>query len=194
MPFDVKLRVNLVISVLWIFRMNSQIKNQLDIANTHLKQGDFEQAVYLFQDAVNRSTTSVQARAGLAKALLRLNRSDEAVEHLLTALEYSPDNADISYNLGVAYHRQGKYHSAIECYAAVSDSDAESPGDLHFNLGNAYQEMGKFHDAINSYRKALDIRPHDIDALKNLAVAYQRVNRDADARDCYERLNQIREG
>ena len=174
--------------------MNSHIKHQLDIATTHLKQGDFEQAVYLFRDAVNRSTTSVQARAGLAKALLRLDRADEAVEHLQKALEYSPENADISYNLGVAYHRQGKYQAAVECYEAVSAADTESPGDLHFNLGNAYQEMGKFHDAVNCYRKAIDIRSHDVDALKNLAVAYQRLNRDADARDCYEKLNQIRKG
>mgnify|MGYP001177500064 FL=1 len=172
--------------------MNIQVSQQLEVANTHLTQGDFEQAAFLFQDIVHRSPTLVGARAGLSKALLKLDRGKEAIEHLLKALEYSPEDADISYNLGVAYHQQGNYSSAIECYENAHESDADSPDDLHYNLGNAYHELERFYDAIRCYNKALASKPNDIDALKNLAIAYQRLGRNEEARACYKKLEKLR--
>ncbi len=48
-----------------------------------------------------------------------------------------------------------------------------------FNYGNGYFGLGKFEPAIDCYNKALAINPSSTEALRNLAIAYKSLGRQA---------------
>ena len=55
----------------------------------------------------------VAAHYGLANALVKLGRADEAVAHYRQALQAKPDFAQAQHDLGIALARQGRLEEAV---------------------------------------------------------------------------------
>lgn len=95
---------------------------------------------------------------------------DDAVTDLRSAAGLAPRNAGVLTNLGLALHRQGDVHSAIDAYQralAIQPDDAPT----HCNLGGAFQIRGQLDLAVQSYRHALRLQPDYVDARHNLLYA-----------------------
>jgi tetratricopeptide (TPR) repeat protein len=101
--------------------------------------------------------------------LLRLDRVDEAVEHLAEAKRLRPDLAAVRHNLAGARVRQGRVDEAM---AELGEALRLEPSpDRHFLLGNLLSRQGRFEEAIAEYRAALRMDPNHGGASGRLAAA-----------------------
>ena len=72
----------------------------------------------------------------------------------------NPKNADLHYNLGLAFHQKGNLEAATTEYKKVIQIDPQH-FDAHYCLGNIYTEQGDLKAAKVFYRKAIQINPKD---------------------------------
>ncbi len=72
------------------------------------KNADPQEALSNLNDALKRCPALDEARADRGRALLQLNRTDEAVADLEKAAKASPDNASIHFLLGKTYRTLGR--------------------------------------------------------------------------------------
>lgn len=72
-----------------------------------LYQNRIEDAMMLFNKAIELKPDSIDASINLAAAHIRGRRFHDAVPILETALAKEPGRADARYNLGIAYHCLG---------------------------------------------------------------------------------------
>jgi Tfp pilus assembly protein PilF len=73
------------------------IFNELGLA--YLKQGNYEEAIRSFSQALSKSPQNAESHHNLAIAYSRLNNLEKAGEHFLAALQIYPANAQTRYNL-----------------------------------------------------------------------------------------------
>ena len=112
-------------------------------------------------------------------------RLDEAVEHLETVLEVSPDDLDALNDLAVTLsERQGEgdIERAVETltYAAGAQRALKLRRyDSHYNLGNMFMLRGEagYETAAAEYERALRCDGGaDPDVRNNLGCAYHKVS------------------
>jgi len=99
---------------------------------------------------------------------------DQATDLYDEALTLEPESAVISYNLGNALYRQGKFDEATSALlrGSLSDDPQVRQNSL-FNLGNAFVQLQKYPEALTAYRKALELDPTDLDTKINYEKALQ---------------------
>ncbi len=75
------------------------------------------------------------------------------------------------FNLGLLYHKNKKFHEALEEYKKALKIDPLNV-QAHNNLGMVHKELGRLPEAISQYQKAISTNPKYEKAHHNLAVAY----------------------
>ena len=78
-----------------------------EIAEIHRQQGQLEQALQCFHEAVEYHPEFEEARIGFARTLMNLNRPIDALAHLDAAVRLNPDNKVTHFLLARVYKRQG---------------------------------------------------------------------------------------
>jgi hypothetical protein len=104
-----------------------------------------------------------------------------SVSLLERALEVSPTNAQVHYDLGIVLGRRGRIDDAIEHYR---DALRVAPGHFraHNNLGIMLAKQGRFDEAVHHYREALRLEPRFTLARHNLSRALKAKRRRERAR------------
>jgi predicted O-linked N-acetylglucosamine transferase (SPINDLY family) len=83
------------------------------------------------------------------------------------AAEFSPDDADVHNNLGLALHGAGRYaESEVHCQKALALRGQFAAA--HNNLGNAQVALGNQAGALTNYRRAIALRPDYAEPYKNV--------------------------
>lgn len=73
---------------------------------------------------------------------------------------------------GLALKRSGQLEAAVvACKRAIEIDSRNSMA--YFNLGNTYQDLRRYTLAIENFQTVLRMDPSHVDALFNLAVAFQ---------------------
>lgn len=104
-------------------------------------------------------------------SLLRLEKPDEAVPHLKTALALDPKLLPADASLGLALARLGKQTEAIPhlLKALVLDRD----GSLHFQLAGAYRAAGEIEKAKSAMAQYQELVKRDQQAKDEIAKESQ---------------------
>jgi hypothetical protein len=115
---------------------------------------------------------SLAAHKILAAKLTAENRAADAIDHLRAALQRSPLDPDVRFNLANALLRQGQPQEAIEHYRQAL---VRRPTDaaIYNNMGIAMSRIGQLDDAVASFTRAVRLKPNYADAHANLAKALQ---------------------
>ncbi|XP_070581695.1 protein O-mannosyl-transferase TMTC3-like [Ptychodera flava] len=93
----------------------------------------------LYKKAITMRPDFIEAYINRGDVLLKLNRSQEAVDNYMTALKYEDDNADIYYNLGVIYTEKGERSLALRSFEKALTLNSEHRQSL-FNSAVLMQE------------------------------------------------------
>jgi serine/threonine protein kinase/Flp pilus assembly protein TadD len=107
-------------------------------------------------------------RLGLASALRKQGRLDEAIAQCREALRLNKNYPEAHNELGVALRNQGKRDDAIAEWRKAIALDPNLAV-AHCNLGGALREQGKVEEAIAECRKAIELDPNYGPAHSNLA-------------------------
>lgn len=102
-------------------------------------------------------------------AMLQSGRIKEAIPFLESLSKIQPKDAQVLYNLGIAYSELGQFDEAIIRLKKVVEIDP-----LHAHawtgIGVAYQRMGKPSSALAPMQNAVDASPEDGYAQRNLGA------------------------
>jgi Ca-activated chloride channel family protein len=108
------------------------------------------------------------------------SKYEESAKAFEGATVANPNDAELRFNLGAAYYKNGDFAKAEEAWksALQSTRDRKASTDqrrmqqeLLYNLGNAAYRQGRLEDAVNSYRAAKEQDPSDKEAAHNLELA-----------------------
>lgn len=100
-----------------------------------------------------------------------MDRNQEAIDFLLSAIEKDPKNAEFRLYLGSLYEQVEAYENAEEELKTGLELDP-GHGRIYFRLGVIYDKMGKKEDSIASMKKVLELDPENANALNYLGYTY----------------------
>ncbi|MCB2183412.1 MAG: sulfotransferase [Desulfobulbaceae bacterium] len=117
-------------------------------------------------------------------------RLDEAILFFKKTLQFNPEHAEASNNLGNTLHLQGKTHDALPYYQSACDLVPLAP-EVLFNYGSALYQEGYINKSIEILTQATRIDASHFKAFASLGVAYQAQNNLDKAFSCLERAIEL---
>ena len=117
-----------------------------------------------------------------ADGKLKAEKFTEAKEEYLKIQVSEPNNARVSYNLGIANYREGAMTQAMNSFqlASVTASSNSLKEKAFYNLGNSQFQLENYEAAVGSYEFALELDPNDEDAKHNLELAKKKLKEQQD--------------
>jgi tetratricopeptide (TPR) repeat protein len=138
------------------------------LADTALSQGidlytdgDYKSAIKYFKESVGLSygsDNSASAYDYMAKAYLKLDKTDEAIKTYKQAISVYPTRDDFHLALGDIYLDEDNNDAALTEYKAAVRRDPTS-AENRYSLGQSYLTAGQFSDASEQFSKVVQISP-----------------------------------
>lgn len=161
-----------------------------ELGTLHYEQGDYPAAEQAFRHSIAIEPDAVPAYANLNAALLRQNRSDEALQVLQQGLQVRP-SAKLYGNLGNALFLRGDYVGAAAAFENAVSPSKGAPGEyLNWaNLGDALRWIpGREDAARKAYQQAMHLlaprlqrAPSDVTLASRMGLYAARAGATADA-------------
>jgi tetratricopeptide (TPR) repeat protein len=179
-------------AVEWISRAIAQDPRpeylfSLGTALRHLRR--YEEAIKVFDKAVQLKPDKAELWTGLGKALVDLERRAEALLSFQHALTLNPRNWDAAHESGTLFYRMGQREEALAHFklcAELTPNDVADNATTFNNIGNVLQSLGRSEEALQWLDRALDLRPDFVEALSNKAIALGQLRRFDEALAAYD--------
>jgi tetratricopeptide (TPR) repeat protein len=160
-----------------------------NIGNDHRQDGEYEEAIEAFRNAIKYDPNHVDAHIGLASALSKLGRYNEAVEAYDKVIEIQPDNADAYMSLGITLSGLGRNNEALGAYKKAIEIQPDA--DTYYGMGYILQKQGKYYEAIEKYRESIKIDPGYAEAYKNMGDVLSILKKYIEAIKAYKKAIEI---
>lgn len=153
-----------------------------------LRTGDPEAAVEDLARAVELVPGDPDALGLYARALLLVERADEAAEVLEDLRQLEPSAPDLDLMLGLARSRLGQWEAARDHLEAARQREPTNSR-IHLFLGIAYQELGQDEAAERELGEAFELDPAlELPRAYRLALLALREDRTDEARRLFEEV------
>jgi tetratricopeptide (TPR) repeat protein len=107
---------------------------------------------------LERDSTNVAARIGLANVLYDTANWDEAIIHYKSAMRLDPQRVTTVVDLGVCYYNLGRFTAAESLFTHALTIDPAHPIAL-FNLGIVAQQQGHWNESLDYFHRAVQANP-----------------------------------
>ncbi len=125
--------------------MQNTFQNHVQNANRFFQQGQLEQALLHYQQALALRPQSPNVIYNLAVTLRELRRWEQSRKYYLSLLQLNPDSARSHNGLGIVLEKLGLYQQAMDSYNKAIQSREQFAG-AHFNLGMLLLRLGHYHE------------------------------------------------
>jgi tetratricopeptide (TPR) repeat protein len=152
-------------------------------------KGEFQKAQGYFEKCLEINPEFTESHNYLGSVYQELGYLDKAEAEFLKAIadETYRSRELPNYNLARLYLMQGKDAEALKLVNASLKLNDRLVMALNLK-GVLLERLGQLADAISNYEKALEIAPGDINLSYNLAVAYFKSDRRAEAKSLFEKI------
>ncbi|MGH9461950.1 MAG: tetratricopeptide repeat protein, partial [Vicinamibacteria bacterium] len=145
---------------------------------TLMQEKNYLESIKHFQDLLGRGEDSWEVHYYLGRALMRLQRSKEALPHLETAAQRDPGNGPATLELAACRLELNDQEGAIAALRAGQKGSPRNPA-LYRREGEIWLRAGERREAARAFENVLDLAPQD--AL--LRVRLGEIYRDLDETD-----------
>ena len=111
----------------------------------------------------------------LGNLLLENQETDRAIVNYERAINNSPEDTFIYYNIGLSLMKKRELNPALDNFQKVLQKPGANQNlkaKTHANIGQIYLAQGKNDLAIDYLQKATNLSPHEANYLYNLGVAH----------------------
>jgi tetratricopeptide (TPR) repeat protein len=129
---------------------------------------NYERAAELYEKALHFQPDYSIALVNLGKVLYALNRTDDAIQAMVSAARLDPMHLNIIFVIGNKFYKKNRFEDAQAVYQKALAIAPENP-DLHHNLGLALKGQKKNAEAATAFEAALEIAPDKTEARYHLA-------------------------
>jgi tetratricopeptide (TPR) repeat protein len=164
----------------------------LGTALRHQKR--FEEALQVFDKAVQLKPDKAELWVGLGRALVDLDRGAEALLAFQHALTLNPRNWDAAHESGTLLNQTGRREQALAHFKLCAELTPNNTADhatTFNNLGNVLQALGRSEEALRWLDRALNERPDFVQAISNKAIVLGQLRRFDEALATYARVRAI---
>ena len=146
--------------------------NQIDYlsAEVAMKRGEYQKAAGLYQSSIDKNASQIKFHTGLAKALKKLGKNQEAEKIHLNINRQVPNNWRVISDLGIFYFQVGDYIKAKNQFEKLSIMSPNNDLGVR-NMAAAFYALGDLNNAIKYTEKAIALKPSD-QAYTNLGTMY----------------------
>ena len=152
-----------------------EVRLNLDEGLELYQQGEYEQALELFELAVALDEGQPTLWANIGNAYSKMNQDEQALEAYEKAIELAPEDPTLYQNLGGIYGSMGNTAKAQELYEkAVSLSAYSDPKDAavnYYNMGVTFINAGQTAEAVEALSKAIAADPSYAEAHYQLGIS-----------------------
>jgi tetratricopeptide (TPR) repeat protein len=99
--------------------------------NYRLEDGQYEEAVKEFSEALGKNPDHAMARLGLALTYMQMDKDSEAMQEFNLVIENNPELAPAYADRGILFDRMGEHRKALADYKkamALDEEILEGPG------------------------------------------------------------------
>ncbi|MCB1189015.1 MAG: tetratricopeptide repeat protein [Leptospiraceae bacterium] len=160
-----------------------------NLALSYYKQGDIASAMETFKRAslLNNNYITALSNGHLGTIYFNRNDMDAAEHHFREALVTKPNDARYLYNLGVVLLNKKKNEDALAAFSKALEAGSNDP-QIYRYIAQSFEDLRMPSNAITSLKKALSIRPDDIESLFQLADLYYREGNLSDSEEIYRNI------
>jgi tetratricopeptide (TPR) repeat protein len=155
-------------------------KRLLALGNKSIAQGDYDEAIAIFQDLIKLNPRHAIALNNLGSALFKVGRYKEAEACFYRAIKVKADFADPHSNLGNLLLLRGYFVDAERSFRYALKINPRFV-DARNNLGLVLANLNNLRDAKSNFEKVLKNEPRSTDALRGLALVARAEGRFDDA-------------
>jgi len=168
------------------------------LGDTYYNKGFYEKAISEYKTGLSVNFDNALLHNNIGLSFMNMELYGKAIAHLEKALEVSPDNLNIRYTLASVYRDKGLLDQAVTEYKKVLSHLPGYPH-AHNDLGDIYIKQEKKEAALKEYlteiencKKKLKVNSLDVNALNDLAYAYNSVGEYIQAEKTIKRAVKLR--
>lgn len=147
----------------------------------------FPEAVRDYRRAVQAEPDNELARFRLAENLTITGPSEEAAEQYEWLRRRRTEDAAVQLGLARAWRQMGRIEEARQLLDNILRRHPQRAAALT-ERGRLDREAGQLQQAADWLRRAVDLAPHDREALYNLWLCLKECGPEEEARQCYKRF------
>ena len=161
------------------------------LAKVYEGQRDYQAAVGAFKKITELDPNREEAFFGLGQIYDRMQRPLEAVAALEKALALNPDRKETMFAIGSAYENAKEFKKAGDAYEKFLTYKPDNAWQAYQRLGTARLNDNQFEAAAAALAEAFKIQTKDQNIGYNLAQAYQKAGKLAEAEDIFRKLAEL---
>jgi type IV pilus assembly protein PilF len=167
-------------------------KTRVSLGLTYLKNGNFSQAKFNLDKALEFAPRSADANFAMAYYYQNVSENELAEKSYQFAMDLEPKNANIANSYGAFLCQNGNYEKAKKYFLkAVNTSRYNSSAETYENLAVCSRSQGRPEDAIEYLRSAVNHQPGRANSLFLLARSLIEVKQWQEARLILRRYEKI---
>jgi tetratricopeptide (TPR) repeat protein len=160
-----------------IRRLQSEITSETSaafnytLANVFLQQGDTDQAIRQYREAIKKFPNFQRAYKNAGLAYLQKNNYGEALKFLVKAVELGDNSGNTFGLLGYSHLNEGNFKSALDAYrmAVVMMPDNK---DWKVGMAHAAMQAGRYDEAAELFKELIEKYPNQKEYHVNRANAF----------------------
>lgn len=125
-------------------------------------------AKYYYYQAIRLDKSSANALVGLAHVSLLQNKTRDAKNILMAALNFNPENPRVSFYIGETFFQEGDYTEAIDYYTWAYNHGYKHNYRTNLQLAICYEKIFEINMAKKHYNEALKLKPNSKDIKQRL--------------------------
>jgi tetratricopeptide (TPR) repeat protein len=141
----------------------------ISLSQFYLSTGKKDEGLEALRKAVQSDPQLPVARKLLAYALMQNQKNPEAIQNWQILQKETPEDQDVTSNLGILFIREKRYNDAISLFTKSLEEDPDNVAQLS-ELASAYLQSGDKDRGVATFEKVLKSKS-DIDTEND--VAYQ---------------------
>jgi len=106
------------------------------------EKGEKDQAIFMYQKALNANPKYYKAYYNIANIYLEQAKYNMAIDNYKNAVKLNPTNPYVFYNMACAYLKQGKNKEAKDALLKALTIKNNIP-EIHYNLAYVYRKLNK---------------------------------------------------